>query len=704
MNNQKIQYRQYQYPLGETNTNRLLKTKSDFNYYDFFAAKTNQQLNQCDYFKEFLKSKITEEIPYKILQLKSQLKKIDWGFLVKSCQLTTEFILMQLDYNWCKDNAIISGSIETEKNFITINILNFLDPIQLCKNYNLTQKINDDTEKTLLEAIIEIIHNDRIKYSISDRLYSSISDESDVGIFDSSYNHNIQNVIFDDFIQYYQSSSFFTPTENSFYYMSRISDTYGLNYRIDINNEYSSEYSGYESTLPTPILKFHTTDKQFLENYTNISYEYQINQKQEQVVTTIKTSNTPYIADKIRYVGIDKKTLIENQIDLPNNFLCRYYNIDEISKYHGLLYDKNDNNENIIINTPSIFSLSDSSYTSIESNYNFDQLFENNYFNFNDPQIISFLKNQENILSDKAKKDICLYQKITDDFGNILPIVSSLNFINDSSYSNLINTASLQENEGKFIKTINFKPLYSQSGIIDDLVIINDKDIRLTNYANIKYTSNTVDTLPIILNTDSSSESYYGKFSDNIIVTNLSNITKQNLLLAIKQRTKINGNNFYLYGNSSNENNEPILKIVEDSIENNSYLNLCIRLNITKFDILDNSYQFKTFQDDYIDKLDFSLTNNVNIFDSNNDEYYQLLPNKLLLDKKYFICGTSFNLHSYYSALNYLPVKVYLKDIIAILDTGTIAASKVWINKNKIKEPIYQVIETQSGYTLTIKK
>jgi hypothetical protein len=65
------------------------------------------------------------------------------------------------------------------------------------------------------------------------------------------------------------------------------------------------------------------------------------------------------------------------------------------------------------------------------------------------------------------------------------------------------------------------------------------------------------------------------------------------------------------------------------------------------------------------------------------------LPNKLLLDKKYFICGTSFNLHSYYSALNYLSVKVYLKDIIAILDTGTVAASKVWINKNKIKEPIY---------------
>lgn len=658
---------------------RLQKTNSDLNYIQFL-----QHENQVQYFKTFIIDKIPKNtaLDMQLMYLKKELRNIDWLFLSKSGMLQDQFITLILS----KNQMIRNGLIDETQFYIPIKIIHYLYPKQLCESHNLLKIVkntyfendNDNYSSssdqsnssiqqlnngTLLQKILRILHEDRIQYS-KNSLYEP-NDQNNrfietAHLKNTDYANTVQKCISDDFVQFIKTKALHTQ-DNSSYYTIRFSDQ---KYLIQNVEQPINSYVGYNLTIPKPILNFTTLDKKFTDLYHELTYEYTDNKDGSVSSSSILSTPKMHIVDQYRNCGLDRISLLKYQDNLPLDFVCKYYYMDEICKYYRFTPKQLIDNYNGLIITYK--NQENTALTPLD----FKSIFTYNSFDMQNEDMKSVYNRiitDTNITSDdknEIKNIIYLYQRIV----NRQSVQSSTsNVLIDATYSSLVanyNTdkATLQPNNGKFEKHFEINKNINQQ----------------------KYNYKRADL--IITNTDN--------FSDNLLLINLKNNNlKRNIIQVIQKTTQINGYNtdycLYRYIQPSVREgmqqryvlqNIPIP--IMDIDENGHYLNLCVRCHEKQFFYVDRG---TAIQNVLRPPIPLSIQNAI----KNNDFYY---PNNRSCDNNgYIICGLYDMLTLYTDCYTVLKAKVYFDDIIAILDNGLIACNRVKIMDSRLYYPKYNI-------------
>lgn len=168
--------------------------------------------------------------------------------------------------------------------------------------------------------------------------------------------------------------------------------------------------------------------------------------------------------------------------------------------------------------------------------------------------------------------------------------------------------------------------------------------------------------------------------TNNLIINSLDVQTKQKLLSCKTQL--FGGYNTYIYYYEDNKNSQFVLR----NDDQGYYLQLAMqKCNDTyRSSDLNNGNVYYWNSADLVCEDDLI---------SVNDDYYYI--ESTLKDTNYITCGLAYK--KIWGTGNLLRVKVYLKDIIAILDNDAFAARRVYINKNDLTK---NYNPTYSNYAL----
>lgn len=668
---------------------RLQQKSSDFDYMNFLQSK-----DQIEFFTNFIFKKVgssTINTTMKLMYIKKELRNIDWFFLSKSGMLQDDFITLILDKKWMANNGLILDS----QQYIPIKIIHYLHPAQLCRTHNLTKttdniyfddELNEVSSSSsssdidssisqinrgmLFQKILRILHEDRMEYSQS-ALYEKNDNRNryleNAKIRDVDFNDiqnqdgsitKVQPCVFDDFVQFIRTKVVHSQTKSS-YYTPRFSEQ---EYLIKNVSE-DCAYIGYNITIPKPILQFTTIDKKYMDLYHQLTWQYTDNEDGSTSTSSRLSTPKMYIADQYRNCGLDRISLLKYQDNLPLDFVCRYYTMDQLCQYYRFTSKQLDENSDGLIITYEDENNTDT------TPFNLELLFMYNSFDMRDQHMINFYnKHKTKILNNSnIINSIVDYQKITNN-GDIESEYSEL-----SSYVNT-SLCKLQINNRKFPKTQYFdqnKPTSDNYNYIQASDCIQQVDL-LTNYTN------------------------------NVLMTNckeksndLNLITKKKLLSKI-YKYSLNGNTknaYYIYRQvndlnkfvSATETNSPVSIIDEDQF--GTFVNVCVRCHKQQFFFIDKGnaiqYTLRTTMPQTIQKII-----NKPQWNQNNSYSCVYYPSNNSCDNEgYIVCGMKDMLNCETT----LKAKVYLKDIIALLDNGLLACSKVTILDNRLYYPLYKI-------------
>lgn len=661
---------------------RLQQKSSDFDYMNFLQSK-----DQVEFFTNFIFNKVgsfTINTTMKLMYIKKELRNIDWFFLSKSGMLQDDFITLILDKKWMVNNGLILDS----QQYIPIKIIHYLHPAQLCRTHNLTKttdniyfddELNEDSSSSsssnidssisqfnkgmLFQKILRILHEDRIEYSQS-ALYEKNDNRNryleNAKIRDIDFNDiqnqdgsitKIQPCVFDDYVQFIRTKVVHSQTKSS-YYTPRFAEQ---EYLIKNVSE-DCAYIGYNITTPKPILQFTTIDKKYMDLYHQLTWQYTNNEDGSTSTSSRLSMPKMYIADQHRSCGLDRISLLKYQDNLPLDFVCRYYTMDQLCQYYRFTPKQLDENSDGLIIT-----YGDENNTDIIP-FNLELLFMYNSFDMSDQHIINFYnKHKTKILNNNIIIDsIVDYQKITLDDGIIKNEYSDL-----SSYVNT-SLGKLQLNNKKFPKTQCF-----------------DKNKTNYNY-NYSQASSYIERI---------TDDQFANYTNNVLMTNYKN--KKNLLNQIL-RYSLDGNTltaYYIYRQVKNLNkfvsqteaNSPVPIVDEDQL--GMFINVCVRCHKQQFFFVDKGnaiqYTLRSTMPQAIQAIIKKPQWNYN--DSYSCIYYP--SNNSCDNEGYIVCGMKDMLN----CKTTLKAKVYFKDIIALLDNGLIACSKVTILDNRLYYPTYKV-------------
>lgn len=697
---------------------------SDFDYLNFLDSD-----NQVEYFKNFITTLVLDKtLPYKMPIIKRQLRCMNWQFLTSTGLLTPQFICLVITPKQLMKLDLISS--EQLQNAIPIKILHYLNPYELCRNYNLMipyqmkyytdiSDISDQSDNsynsdisenndydyttingTLLQCIFNILKDDRIEYSNwvnSNEQINAIYSGTDDIVTQKPYT-------FDDYIERYSHDDGNNQTElysdqiilnNRYCYSPRFSN---LKYLIE-----QSEISNYSDN--SIMFNYNTIDNIFKERYTQNVYQYTFDEYGNESATDMETKIVPYISDNKRTIGLDKKALIKYQY-LPFDFICQYYTLEQISQYYTFtmkqLYDYR---TGLYLNN----SLNEWTEKSIQILFKYQNLdlstAENkNYFK-------QFCIYNHDKISSKAEYNLAYYQKITDD-GIIYEEVSSVTSSTSSSVQkfsledlkdNIYLTKAVDLSKTQYSKQMfntavgytqvngEFVPDFLQNA--GSIVGIHNVWQRIVD--NIEYNIKSLlafktgKTYQNCFDWNNYTTTYNGQLilqsnvlknkTDTILLYNLSDSVKQDILNEIYMpfmSSTISANSqrtaYHLYD-------------VKETNDNKKYLDLCIRNYSKKYE-----------------KLDYQTNIATNIYGMSTLNIGINEPVKYSIDNNYFIAGPRFLLTENLSCVSAVRVRVYLKDIIAIMHNKLIVAKKVLvIDKNQFYPKYTFITKTINGTNQT---
>lgn len=766
-----------------------LNIKPRFDHYQFLASE-----DQITYFLNYLYTLVENKtVQARMPYIKRQLRCINWKALTSSGLLDPKFICFILTpyqmkeiYGFISDDSNAS-SIKilhyldykelaskynlmqpyTEQNIYESDISEHSS-----NSINTVLSINDNSiQGTLLYRILQILHQDRFEYSSK---IKNIRDENNNFIFDTdNANGKTEDAyIFDDYVERYsnqdktsgninitdemydtailaETTTITTTnpqthqeitrtvpyracyqTNNRYQYTPRIS-SYGYYIDTDENPLYLNPYHEppYDSTQIIPILNYHTFDRIFKERFIQTTYEYIYDEygNEQSIAKTISISKA-YIADTKRSVGLDRIELIKHQ-QLPLSFVCQYYTLDQICQYYKFTVEELAENKNGL-NINGVFTQWTSKSLEILFKYQLLNILNDNYTSFNQDFDI-FYNTNKSLLTDKALKYLCVYQKITDYQGNLNPVFSQFSEYSNNSLTSLCSKAyfeDLYDNvyyntdvldtqfdvqqlntyrgvykaHGVFIKEL-LDPVNNSTLILNgasysrnvDLTEYNYTTITLSNHSSYLYETINID------NSHSNDSNHYSKKTDNVIVYNMSDADKKVILEDIRYRYIVNKNishennsiyemNYmndvdvhipYLYKQYDNVSSS----IIKQDANNRYYLDLCVRKYNAMYSYYDNNQEQFLF-------VKSALTGE-NILNPTLNK-----PIRYSVDSKYFTVGIRPLLVENTNSNYTLRTKVYLCDVIAILANRLIVASKLYIyDTNRDDNIKYSIVPTQTS-------
>lgn len=465
--------------------------------------------------------------------------------------------------------------------------------------------------------------------------------------------------------------------------------------------------------------KFSIRERYFAAS--DISYQYKVVQQDEQGrnIQVIKTQNRDLVSGSIRNVGITLNQLIQNQ-NIQLDFAKKYYDMNTICRYYKFTQQELwQNKDGLAIGEDAV-----------QTNYNFQLLFKYNSFDTNDENFKNFFEYHENeiLISELAIKNFQLYQKFEinetpyskykdEENQNLLQNVGvEINNVPWSIYKGF----SAKKDNDLFKSYVNFLNWNSPS---NENYYFLSVDLK-TNFGCIKQ------KFPLLLNNivenndedNDGIKDFIEQYSDNIIITNCDDEDKiamiSTLFLPSENRISESNNEkypLYIYNNFLIDknlipNNYPLGWLYSKANINSSndyFFQYYDRLNniqvncqklytdtptqLVKYpDIFAYKDQqgyylklyVKKYNNYYIGMVQDSNSININF---HTPQYLNSGINycnkKISQHKNYYIVGTQKLLTTRYSvnpkALQ--PVKIYVKDIIAILENKCLAANKIYV-------------------------
>lgn len=658
---------------NETNIviiDQLKVQTNSFDYIQFFKAE-----NQSEYFKNYmyeLTNKLASNLKY--FMIKREMRNLNWKFLSSSGLLQENFITCIFTIKQLVDNGILSDLYKDA--YLPIKIFHYLIPQLLCKYNNLSNIIQIRKRKEIVESSSS--SNSSYSSYSSDSLnsyesyssyesYNSNSSESSNNSYLNDIDQNYQiyeiqfykhyfNLINEDKQEYYLNSQ---RIVDPMYYSNADVHLYDfLENKLQYNFNNSCLYTvrSYDKINDDlySSLSYWTRQRKYVGNVNIVYDDYEIQPNGQQKIVQ-KSYNKEYITGKQRNVGIDKTELLKNQnIDL--DFASKIYSIDQICKYYKFTSKELLNHKDGII-------LNQQSQPTI---YNFNILFKYQTLDTNNSDFKQFYNYHKNNFTDEQLTIFGLYQKIDYTITNnqIIPIdnetYSNLTKYTNGQYSNsYIRTLGVSEKKDGAIY-----PITKQFLNVTNNWFTSTK-IRY-NYGSIR--GNTISQYYDYLQNITEETDFYKTRTDNILVVNVDQQKKIEMIKRIEQAQ----------GNSSTGIINISIYYPNEFWYNTEYKKLLDQDQNGKFIKL-----FTWKYDQYYVGLEQKIGSVSQYYHS---KYYynkglNVCDKKYTRNKDYFIVGTkSFMLYKYnVSKENLLQVKVYIKDIVCIMDNKCLATKKIYV-------------------------
>lgn len=665
---------------------------TDFNYTQFFTAQ-----NQEQYLKNYMykKTNLETEQENKYFILKLLMRNIDWQRIAKSGMLQENFIVSQFSISQLVENKIIKND-EYQINYFPIKIFTYLPADHLCKYNNLSKNYeiilssdsSNDSDNFTIESqqfyqyYVDFINKDKKDYI-----------QNTNKIYPDKENYKINDVHRYDFLQN-------NVINNDYINKSKYSRRF---YDIDSNSSFDDNSSNSSENTKNS-LQFFTYDKKYMGEIT-----YNINVISSNSFISTSSITTEYITNSIRYVGIDKKELIKNQ-KLNLKFIVQHYTMYDICKYYKFTEEElNDNKYGLILNN-------DNEITK----YNFEILFKYQNFDTTKASFKQFINSNITNINNTAKYNFCLYQTFDlndSTYNQFLTQIKNKFIINDdykNELSQILAISALQSDDlfeynvkfhqNDLLNSVYIEKIYypSSSSISASSWFLGTKQ---SNYGDIK-------SLVNINNTDMSRKFTYNdytyhfiknisqdnnaivKYSDNVIITNCKVEDKIRMICALTTNEEnyiyyIKTDGYYIgeYNNSDLNKKDINQELRENlSYQHNDFLQTYPIIN-AYYD--NNGYYIKLWTQKYknyqcgkkevdSDTLEYFSQQCYFKFGKNicNLNYFN--------NKNYYIVGRKDLLNC--NKNNLIQVKVYFKDIMAILDNKCLAAKIVYVDNAEALE------------------